>query len=195
MKNYYNDEEIKEEQKKSKNERKLLREKRVILITEDIHSISAQKFIEDCLILSNKNDAIDLIISSGGGDMYAGLAIINIIRYLQNKGIKIIGHVCGHAQSMSFLILQCCDERIMGKLDILMCHGITADAFGDIKDFESRTKLLKKYQSDFAELISKRCTIDEYKDQGVWYGILASNTPQYYDSEECLKIGLIDKVN
>ena len=194
MKEYYNDEEYHE--KHSNFERKLLRDKkRIIVVAEGINSVSAQKFVEDILILSDKKEPITIAISSEGGDMYAGLAIIEIICSIQKMGVRVIGRVYGHAQSMAFLILQCCDERIMGKLDILMCHGITADAFGDIKDFESRTKLLKKYQSDFAELISKRCTIDEYKDQGVWYGILASNTPQYYDSEECLKIGLIDKVN
>ena len=192
MKAFYNDEEYHE--KHNNFERRLLRDKRIIMIAEGIHSISAQKFIEDILILSDSVEPITIYISSDGGDMYAGLAIIAAIRLIQKKGVKIISHIYGHAQSMAFLILQCCDERMMGKLDMLMCHGITADSFGDIKDFESRTKLLKKYQADFSELIAKRCIVDEYRDEGTWYAILASNTPQYYDCEESLKMGLIDKI-
>ena len=198
MKDYYNNgEEIEEELGESKVERRLLRGKRTVLLAEDIYSSTARKFVEDVLILSDRIEPITLVIASDGGSVQSGLACIKAIREAQAKGIKVIGRVYGHAMSMAFIILQCCDERIMGKLCTLMAHGVTTFSIGDLRNIDSERKLLGYWRKEISSLIANRCTERDsiWATSEFWEKIMSDNTPQYYDSEECLKMGLIDKID
>lgn len=177
-------------------ERRYLRDNRKIIISGDIDECSEQKFIEDIHVLIQKGskEPITIIISSLGGSAFSGLAIIRAIRVAKKQGIKVVGEVHGYACSMSFLILQCCDDRIMGELDMLMAHGITTGFIGDMKNMDAENKLLSHWHHEFAELIACRC-VGEYKEPSYWYEILRDNTPQWYTSTECIEMGLVDKVD
>lgn len=178
-------------------ERHLLRKQRKITLMGEIAEGLAEFFIQDIEILSYQNkEPVDIIISSCGGDVFAGATIIQAMRRAQSDGIRITGNVHGHAQSMAFFILQCCDERKMGKYCSLMCHGATTFAVGDLKNMEAEQKIMKKFQRDFSQLIANRNTskLQEYHEPGYWFAILEENTPQYYDAEEALEMGLIDGV-
>lgn len=177
-------------------ERRKLRDQRVIIISGDIETGSAHELIEDIhmLIHEGSKDPVTLIISSPGGNAFSGLAIIRAVRLAQKHGIKVIGEVHGYACSMAFFILQCCDERIMGKLDILMAHGITTGFTGDMKNIESETKLLTYWHTEWAELVAARC-VGEWNESGFWFEVFRDNTPQWYTAAECVEMGLIDKVD
>ena len=178
-------------------ERRQLRDRRIVLLSGCIDENTAGAFIQDFELLSSKSyEPITLIIVSNGGDVSSGLACIRAIKKAQSKGIKVIGQVHGHSMSMAFLILQCCDIRIMGKLCTLMAHGVTTFTVGDMRNVEAERKLLKYWQKELANLLAKRCTAKgtEYATPEFWHKILEDATPQFYSSEECLKMGLIDKV-
>jgi ATP-dependent protease ClpP protease subunit len=147
-------------------------------------------------ILSRGNNNITISISSEGGSVFSGLALMRVIKKHQNAGVKFTGLVEGYALSMAFLILQCCDIRIMGKYDILMCHGASGISIGDKRNLDAEKKLIDKFQVDFAEIISKRNTSNDeiHHTPEFWANILDESTPQYYDSKESLSMGLIDKV-
>jgi len=176
-------------------ERRYLRKQNIISITGDIGSGTSRYFIEDVhMVLSGNNKSpIKIIISSPGGDAFSGLAIIRTIGLAQRNGFQVIGEVHGYACSMAFFILECCDERCMGKLDILMAHGITTGFVGDMRNMEAENKLLSYWHGELANLIAARC-IGECHEPGYWYEILRDNTPQWYTAEECLLMGLIDRV-
>ncbi len=177
-------------------ERRYLLKSNIIMLEGEIYG--ARDIMEDFeLLILQKKSPIKLIISSEGGDMFAGLTIIQAIRRAQAGGLRVIGEVMGSACSMSFIILQCCDERIMGKHCVCMCHGVTTTMMGDIKDVDAQQKLMQKYQGEFAELIASRSTAleTEYKEVGFWHAILGENTPQFYSSDDCKVMGLIDTVN
>jgi len=180
-------------------ERRNLRLSRVILLSGEIDIGAAHEFVEDIkmLLLDDSNEPITIIISSPGGNVFSGVAIIRAIREAQSRGIKIIGDVYGQAMSMAFFILQCCDERRMGSLCTLMAHGITTGFIGDMRNVEAEQKLLTSWQREIAQLISNRCTSydTEYTESGYWFAILKDNTPQFYDSHEAKEMGLIDIVN
>ena len=189
--------EIKIVELESTNERRKLRDKNIVILEGEV-DYSCQEIMEDFELLTTEGKKIiRLIISSEGGDMFDGLAIMRAIKKAQSNGIKVIGDVYGKAQSMAFLILQCCDERAMGKYCSCMCHGVTTAMMGDIKDVDAQQKLLQKYQMDFARLIADRSTApakSEYKEIGYWHAILGDNTPQFYSAGECMAMGLIDKI-
>jgi ATP-dependent Clp protease protease subunit len=177
-------------------ERRRLRKNRIILLQGEIESGTARGFNEDIhmLLTEESEEPVNIIISSPGGDVFAGLSIIRAIRLAQSHGIKVIGKVSGHACSMAFFILQCCDERIMGKLDILMAHGLTTGFMGDMKNLDAETKLLTYWHHELASLIASRC-VGECAEPGWWFEILYDNTPQWYTAEESLEMGIIDKVD
>ncbi len=177
-------------------ERRQLRNNRIIIISADIDATAAHVFVEDIqmLLLDKSRDPVTLLISSPGGNVFNGIAIITAIRNAQRKGIKLIGEVHGHACSMAFFILQTCNERHMGKLDILMAHGITTGFSGDMKSLESENKLLSYWHTEFASLVASRC-VGEFVESGYWFEILRDNTPQWYTAEESKEMGLIDIVH
>ena len=139
---------------------------------------------------------IKLNISSPGGEVYGGLAIIRAIKEFQKQGIRFIGNVQGYAMSIAFMILQCCDERIMGKYDVLMCHGASGFSIGDKKDIDSQKKIMDKFQVDFSEIIAIENTSEDpiHHTKEFWASILDESTPQYYDCKEALELGLIDRI-
>jgi len=175
-------------------ERRLLREANTIVLCGEIEDCSAQEFIEDFYLIMNKsNNPITVLIASDGGNVEQGLACIRAIRKAQEKGIKIIGSVHGSAMSMAFFILQACDVRKMGQLDILMAHGITSFTHGDIRNLNAEQKLMKFWQEKIATLLANRCKND-YSKIEFWTAILSDNKPNYYTSSEALEMGLIDEV-
>jgi len=179
-------------------ERRRLRSNRTIILSGDIDSGTAHEFIEDVhmILLEESKDPIKIVITSPGGNVFSGNAIIRAIRLAQKKGIKVIGEVHGQACSMAFFILQCCDERVMGELDISMAHGITTGFIGDMRGFEAENKLLTYWHGQFADLLARRCKDStEYSEPGYWYEILRDNTPQWYTAKECLEMGLVDRID
>lgn len=179
-------------------ERRKLRDNRTIILSGDIDSGIAHTFIDDTevLALDESREPVTIIITTPGGNVFSGLAMVRAIRRLQRLGITVIGEVYGQAMSMGFFVLQCCDERHMGSFCTLMCHGITAGFAGDVKSIEAEQKLIEGWNVELSQLIAKRCTAEgEYKESGYWYEILRDNTPQFYSSHECQEMGLIDTVH
>lgn len=173
-------------------ERLLLRKHRKVLVCGEIDCCTVNEFITDMSILmAEGNDPITIIISSCGGTAEYGNGCIRVIREAQKQGIKVIGSVHGQAMSMAFFILQACDERVMGELDTIMAHGLSVTSVGDMRNREAEDKLLKFFQSKYAQLVACRC-----KTYSVnwWKKLLTDNTPRFFSSEESLKLGLVDKV-
>ena len=88
--------------------------------------IGVDEFIEDMEDIKDKSN-ITIHINSGGGDLYAGLAIYNRLKMLK-------GHVTtindGLAASAASLIFQAGDTRKMNAGSNLMAHGASGFLFG-----------------------------------------------------------------
>jgi len=178
-------------------ERTLLRQQRIVVLADFIDSATAQTTIEDIHLMIAQNQApIKITLSSNGGAAEAGLAIIDAIRYVQSKGVFVVGVVLGHAMSMAFLILQACDKRDMYKGGWLMAHGLTSIAWGDIKDTEAELVLLHGLRDQFARLIAERNTSENsiFKSPEHWVEILERKTPKFLSAKEALEIGVVDEV-
>jgi ATP-dependent protease ClpP protease subunit len=184
----------------STQERKILRKSRKVCLMDYIDIRSSRRMVEDMEILANESlEPITVLISSSGGGVSSGMACVQAIRKAQSKGIKVTGEVYGHAMSMAFLILQCCDKRMMGELCTLMAHGVTAFTVGDTKNITAEKKLLEYWQLEFSKLIADRVTQRAntpkiYSDYTYWMKIFADNCPQFYSSKEAYEMGLIDEV-
>jgi len=162
---------------------------RQVYLTEEVDFCVDLAFDIEMLASLNKNP-ITLYINSNGGSVSDGIALIRVIEKVQKEGVKVIGIVRGQALSMAFLILEVCEERRMGSMDLLMAHGITTFLMGDIKDIDAQTKVLGFWREKFALMLQVRSN----KTFFYWSDILASNTPIYFTPEESLEYGLVDKI-
>jgi ATP-dependent protease ClpP protease subunit len=183
-------------------ERRLLRDRRTIVLTGEVDATMARAAVEDLTILAETPNIdsvpITIIMNSPGGHVEYGIAIIEAIRHCQRHDVKVVGVVMGHAMSMMSYILQACDKRICGRFSWLMVHGFSGSEFGaDKQNHKAQGDLLEGLTTQAAELYTAANTSKGHKechDQEHWEKILDSNLPQFYSAVQALDIGLIDEI-
>lgn len=88
-------------------------------------------------------------INSGGGDVFAGIAIYNILK--RHAGHK-KGVVDGLAASIASVILMACDEIVMASGAQLMIHKPSAVGWGNAEDFAKLIDELNKCQQSITDI-------------------------------------------
>lgn len=78
------------------------------------------------------NKEVHVHINSGGGNLFAGVAISNMIK--NHKG-KTVAYVDGLAASAASIIAFGCDEIVIPENAYLMIHRASVGAFGNVDDF------------------------------------------------------------
>lgn len=88
--------------------------------------------IADFLNQIDNDKEIDVYFNSGGGDVFAGIAICSILR--RHAG-KIVGYIDGIAASIASAILCACDEVYRNTGAQVMVHKPWSYAMGNADDF------------------------------------------------------------
>lgn len=105
----------------------------------------ANRFIRNLSILSKKSDDPILIhMKSCGGDWWEGMAIYQALKACPNKTV-ILNYA--HARSMSSIIFQAADKRVMMPHSIFMFHEGTLGFEGTPKMFRSELEQENKYRN------------------------------------------------
>ena len=146
------------------------------------------KLVVDKLINIKDMDPINVVISSPGGDVYAGLAIYDALKLVPNK--KIIT-IVGQAMSIATIVLLAGDERRATPNSRIMIH------LPNISGNDMTTVDLRKEQKELEVL--NRIMIGIYtketsKPKSFWNKSIRDNTDTYYTLTEAKKIGLIHRV-
>lgn len=146
------------------------------------------EFIHNVNKTSDNKSPINLLIVSGGGNVYEGLGIIDVI---ESSKTPIHTYVYGLAQSMSFAISCVGHYRYATKNSTFMYHELS---------WNTESTKLKQYIDDIEE--SKRLW-------GLYDNIILKNTKikkkqlskicleqkdWYINPTEALKLGIIDKI-
>ncbi len=90
------------------------------------------------------NDDIDIHINSGGGDVFAGVAICNMLRSASGK--KTV-YIDGLAASIASVIAMAGDEIIIPSNAFMMIHEAWTFAMGNANDMRSLADTLDKLDS------------------------------------------------
>lgn len=90
-----------------------------------------------------KGKELHIYINSGGGDVFAGTAIHNMIK--RHDG-KTIGHVDGVAASIASVILMACDEIEVPANAYVMIHRPMGGTFGNTDDHLQMCEVLEKIE-------------------------------------------------
>ena len=147
--------------------------------TED----TCPKSIADFKRTIDTNADITLHINSGGGDVFAGIGIYNI---LQRHAGKITGMVEGIAASIASVILMACDTIIIAKGAQLMIHKPLAFAYGNADDMTKIVENLNRCQQMITDIyLTKTCK-----------GVTAEQiTETWYTAEEAAKVFNVQQDN
>ena len=116
-----------------------------VSLRETINQDSSSRLLSKLNSIENKHNIIYLYINSPGGDVMAGLEIINYIKGLQNREKQIIC-IAHNAISMAFVVFQYCSARYILYSSTLMQHQMALGVKGKLYDINSRMSYLNSLE-------------------------------------------------
>jgi ATP-dependent Clp protease, protease subunit len=134
-----------------------------------------------------------IYIDSPGGDVDAGLAVMNMCFLIQREyGYPIHMVVLGMAYSMAVLVLQSATRRIMEPFATMLVHEPSWTIAGKeevvFRDYE---KLAQGYRHGLAAFFATRTG---KQNPGWWERFLYSREERFLFPAECLELGLVDEI-
>lgn len=148
--------------------------------------IAADEFLEDLEEIKEKSN-ITIHINSGGGDLYAGLAIYNRLKAMK-------GHVTtindGLAASAASLIFQAGDTRKMNPASNFMAHGAAGLMWGfyTVEDLETAVEQFKAHNRAIVNVYAEAMGVSQTEAKK----LIKSET--WLTGQEAIDRGLADEL-
>jgi len=163
-------------------------ENRIIVINDEINSITAMKVIKELIYLDYiNNQDITIYINSPGGSVTDGLAIIDAFNIIKSD----IKTICvGMCASMAAIILS---AGTKGKRYILpnasvMIHQPSGGAYGKADDIEVASVRILEIKNRLAEMLSKNTNKNSKQ-------IKDDITKDYYmNAKKSIEYGIVDQI-
>nr|DAF63306.1 MAG TPA: Putative ATP dependent Clp protease [Myoviridae sp. ctPJU6]DAG86082.1 MAG TPA: Putative ATP dependent Clp protease [Caudoviricetes sp.] len=112
---------------------------------------------------------IDLYINSPGGDVFAGLNVVNAI---QKAKVQVTAHVEVMAASIAGVIALACDKIEIDKNSLIMLHNCWTVSSGNKKTLEQDIKAMEAIDNILHNIISENSTDDsliaQIEEGDVW---------------------------
>lgn len=166
-----------------------LLEDRIIFVSGEINTETANSVIAQLLFLEAKNSEkdISLYINSPGGEVDAGLAIYDTMNFIKSK----VSVICvGLAASMAAVLLSSGEKgkRYALPHSRIMIHQPLGGAQGQASDIKIQAEQILKIRDTINGILAKNTgkSIQEIEND--------TNRDYYLTSEEALKYGLIDEI-
>lgn len=161
---------------------------RTVLLSGEVNKELAEKIIKQLLTLEAENDKpINIFIDSPGGDLNAGFAIYDMIRFIKPE-VRLIG--MGLVASAAALVLLAVpkERRIALPNSSYLIHQPLSGIRGVATDIEIHAKELDKARKKINHLIAKEtgkkvATVEKDTDRDFWMS-----------AEEALDYGLVSKI-
>lgn len=161
---------------------------RSIILSGEINKDSADKLIRDLLILDNEsNDPVKIYINSPGGDVDAGYAIYDMIRFVSSP-VTLIG--TGLVASAAALILLAvpAERRVGLPNSSYLIHQPLSKMRGNATEIEIHALQLEKIKAKINKVISEATgkslkQVEKDTDRDYWL-----------NAQEALEYGLISRV-
>lgn len=160
-----------------------------LLMLSDIEDNDVSKIIESIYIFNEdeSNEPVQIILNSLGGNVYDGLGLIDVI---DNSRIPIHIIAYGCVMSMGLIVFASGHERYCGKNTTFMYHESAYSVNGKIQDHKNdlaETERIEKICDDYLVANSniKLDTLTKTKQ---------SHRDWYFNAQEALKYGVVDKI-
>ncbi|CAM3331975.1 ATP-dependent Clp protease proteolytic subunit [Deinococcus deserti] len=162
---------------------------RIIFVGTPIESQMANTIVAQLLLLDSQNpeQEIQMYINCPGGEVYAGLAIYDTMRYIKAP----VSTICvGIAMSMGSVLLMAGDKgkRMALPNSRIMIHQGSAGFRGNTPDLEVQAKEVLHLRDKLVEIYHRHTDIPHEK-------LMRDMERDYFMSpEEAMRYGLIDSV-
>lgn len=147
--------------------------------------ISAKEFATALDQVPSTVETIELYVNSPGGEVYEGIAILNMLRKHPARTVAIVE---GLAASAASFVAAGCDELVMAPNTELMVHSAWGLCVGNADD-------MRKLADDLDRLCDNIASIYAAKSGGTveqWCEIMAAET--WFSAEEAVAAGLADRI-
>lgn len=131
------------------------------------------------------NEPVTIYFNSPGGDVFAGMAIYNILKRHQGKKT---GYVDGMAASIASVIFMACDERVVNTGAQLMVHNPWGYCVGNAEQFRAFAEELDKAAESIIDVYETcaqdgvdRDKIKELMDAETW--MRGEEAAKYFELE------------
>ena len=104
------------------------------------------------------NNHVYLYITSPGGSVIDGLQIIDQLKTLEYRNIK-LSCIADFAASMAFIIFQSCPVRYITTSSILMQHQMSLKLAGNIENINTYLDFIKDINTDLSEIQATKLNI------------------------------------
>lgn len=131
------------------------------------------------------SDSIRLLINSPGGDVFAGVAIYNILSGVRPK---LTAEVVGLAASAASVVALAASSVVMGQGAYFMIHDPWGVAIGTADDMLKMAETLESMRGQFADIYSERSDLS--RDDA----IEAMSAETWYTADEAIEAGFADEV-
>jgi len=158
---------------------------RCAILNGEVSEEMVKKFMIDILALAKDPQPITLLINSWGGSEMDGYAIFDMIKSVPNTTI---GVVVGQAMSTASIILQACTHRVIMPNSWIMVHAGSTALDDHSINVEVEGEQIKKLRMKMISIYAERSG-HRKSDWNRW-----TKFNKYYNAEEALKIGLVDKI-
>ena len=161
---------------------------RSIILSGEINKDSADKLIRDLLILENESkDPVKIYINSPGGDVDAGFAIYDMIRFVSCP-VTLIGTGLV-ASAAAFILLAVPAERRVGLPNSsYLIHQPLSKMRGNATEIEIHALQLEKIKAKINKVIS------EATGKDLKQVVKDTDRDYWLNAQEALEYGLISRI-
>ena len=129
---------------------------------------------------------IKITINSGGGDLFSGIAAMNII---EKSRVKVITEVQGSCCSAATFLLLAGHERRMGKDAFVLIHQITTGQFwGKFQELKAECDNCSKFMKRIETVYRTKTKIPDK----IFKKMMKRDV--FIDSSECIKHGIVHEI-
>ena len=141
-----------------------LNSRNLITIRGPIQSDTVTDFIHKTSNIDSNE--IFIYISSPGGSVMEGLKIVDIIKTMEQSGIK-INCISDFSASMAFIILQSCPNRMATYSSVLMQHQMSLGLKGNLENVGNYLSFIKDIDDDLEKLQADKIGLskEEFKSK------------------------------
>lgn len=135
--------------------------------------------------LDDDVNEIHLRINSPGGEVWEGMAILNMLRAHRAKVVAVVD---GIAASAASVIATGCDETVMSPGTQFMVHDASTYTWGQAKDLRKEAEALDSVSNSIAAIYAESAggTAEE------WRAVMVEET--WYTATEAVESGLAERV-
>ena len=135
--------------------------------------------------LVGQEPMIRVHIMSEGGDVYAGLNMMNV---LERSRVKVVTIAQGACCSAATFVLLGGKERRMGKNAYLLIHQISTEMWGSFNDLKHELKSTDKLMKMLKDMYLSKTKIPEAKFKSLMKKDI------YLPPDKCLKYGIVSEI-